>query len=283
MEEKELLVKTRQKDKWLDIKYQYLIIASGTNLGNDVIQNKSEGKELVTLIHNFNKEIHKAKSIIILGGGPTGVEIAGELGYEFGECKNISLLTGKKMPLTIMGEKKAQIAESKLKKLNVKVKNEVKYKEIQELSSGEFQVLLEDGEVIKAHLVIDTTICIPNTRFLSEGFLDAKGYLKTDAYFRLEGHPEVIGLGDVLSIGGRSLIDLYHYQLPIFEKYIEKNYMGKSWVRLSPYESPRQTMVIPISKTGGVGTLLGWGVPNMMVRILKGRDYLMGQAKRLFY
>ncbi|CCE81326.1 Piso0_001224 [Millerozyma farinosa CBS 7064] len=283
LEEKKLIVKTGQKNKWIDIKYQYLIIASGTNLGNDVIQNKFEGKELVSLIHRFNKEIHKAKSIIILGGGPTGVEIAGELGYEFGQCKNISLLTGKELPLTIMGEKKARIADSKLKNLNVKVTNAVKYKEIQKLSNGESQVLLEDGGVIKADLVINTTICNPNTRFLDEGFLDSKGYLKTDACFTLEDYPEVIGLGDVLSIGGRSLIDLYHYQLPIFEKYIEKNYMGKSWVRLSPYESPRQTMIIPISKSGGVGTLFGWGVPNIMVRFLKGRDYLIGQAKRLFY
>ncbi|CCE86252.1 Piso0_005919 [Millerozyma farinosa CBS 7064] len=234
-------------------------------------------------MHKFNTDIHRAKSIIILGGGPTGVEVAGELGYEFGKHKSINLLTGKKLPLTVMGEKKTQITESKLKNVNVKVTNSVKYREIQRLSNGKFHVLLETGELMKTDLVINTTICEPNTRFLSNGFLDAKGYLKTDTYFRLEGYPDVIGLGDVLSIGGRSLIDLYHYQLPIFEKYIENNYMGKSWVPLSPYESPRQTMITPISKTGGVGTLLGWGIPNIMVEMLKGRDYLIGQAKRLFY
>jgi len=41
----------------------------------------------------------------------------------------------------------------------------------------------------------------------------------------------------------------------------------------------RQTQMMPITKWGGVGVLLGIRLPSFAVDLLKGRDYVVGKAK----
>lgn len=278
LEEKTVHYKVHNETRALN--YDYLVIASGVSMETNCLQNELKGKQVVEEVKKMNQEIELAKSIVILGGGPTGAEVAGELGYYYGLTKNITVITGKPGPLTLMGESASKKAEVLMKELNINVINDIRYTWCETLP-GSTRVHLENGTSMEVDLVINTTICKPNTNFLEQKYVDHKGFLKTDEYFRLKDHNEVIGLGDVLAIGARSLFDLMHYQIPTFATFVNTLSDGKK-IQLKPYQKPKQTTVIPISEKGGVGLFYGWQVPSFLVRLLKGRDYMLGRAEHYY-
>lgn len=278
LEEKTVHYTTQNETR--TVNYDYLVIASGVSMETNCLQNELEGKRVVEEIKKMNQEIQQAKSIVILGGGPTGVEVAGELGYYYGQTKDITVITGKTGPLTLMGENASKKAEVLMRELNISVINDVKYTWCETLSSRT-RVHLENGTSMEVDLVINTAICKPNTDFLEQKYVDEKEYLKTDQYFRLKDHNEVIGLGDVLAIGARSLFDLLHYQIPTFATFVN-TLSDRNKNQLKPYQKPKQTTVIPISEKGGVGLFYGWQVPSFLVRLLKGRDYMLGRAENYY-
>ena len=40
----------------------------------------------------------------------------------------------------------------------------------------------------------------------------------------------------------------------------------------------RESMVVPIGSGGGAGAVMGWKVPSFFVRMLKGRDFMLGMS-----
>lgn len=45
-----------------------------------------------SLLHEYQNKVKAAKSIIIAGAGPTGVETAGEIAFEYGKGKEVTLV-----------------------------------------------------------------------------------------------------------------------------------------------------------------------------------------------
>lgn len=76
--------------------YDILIIATGSRAKGKEISpwyTSPSGYEATKeILHDFQDKVRNSKTIAIGGGGPTGVETAGELGYEYGLQKEISLV-----------------------------------------------------------------------------------------------------------------------------------------------------------------------------------------------
>lgn len=74
--------------------YDTLVIATGSHtIGEVPWKGAASGYEQTKeLLHRFRERVANAKSIVVGGAGPTGVETAGELGFEFGKTKNIILV-----------------------------------------------------------------------------------------------------------------------------------------------------------------------------------------------
>jgi NADH dehydrogenase FAD-containing subunit len=74
--------------------YDFLILATGTSTkGETPFKTLSSTEATKDGLHNFQAQIKKAKTIVLAGAGPTGVEIAGELGFEYGRQKEIILVS----------------------------------------------------------------------------------------------------------------------------------------------------------------------------------------------
>lgn len=73
--------------------YDDLIIATGSRTTNHTpfkgLENTEDTKNA---LHTFQSEVTKAKNIVIAGAGVTGVEAAGELAFEYGHDKIITLV-----------------------------------------------------------------------------------------------------------------------------------------------------------------------------------------------
>lgn len=171
--------KVTQKEK---IKFDILVISIGSITNNFNIQGVNEhcifldNVKKANLLHKkiFNLLIHKKIknkiNIVIIGGGPTGVEFSAELvntikKLEQYNIKNlhkknifITLIEGKKRILPEISKKISQEIHDKLKKLGIVIKTKT-FVEI--VSKNE--IFTKSKETIKSDIIIWTTgIKIPN-------------------------------------------------------------------------------------------------------------------------
>ncbi|KAI9645685.1 hypothetical protein NHQ30_006427 [Ciborinia camelliae] len=74
--------------------YDILVIATGSHtIGEVPWKGAPSGYEQTKeVLHKFREKVGSAKSIVVGGAGPTGVETAGELGFEYGNTKEIILV-----------------------------------------------------------------------------------------------------------------------------------------------------------------------------------------------
>jgi NADH dehydrogenase FAD-containing subunit len=76
------------------ISYDVLILATGARIASG-LPYKSTGSTEATkeALHQLQARVKAAKSIVVAGAGPTGVELAGELADGYGESKQIVLVS----------------------------------------------------------------------------------------------------------------------------------------------------------------------------------------------
>jgi len=208
------------------IKYDYLVIATGartnyfgnTDLEKNVFSMKSTYEALQirnTLLQHFEDaitaNISKTKillSVVIVGGGPTGVELSGALAemktdslpLEYPELNfddmKIYLLEGTGKLLASMSETSSEKAKEYLQKLGVSVILNTFVKEY----DGK-KVLLQDGSVIESTFVIWAAGVKGNVpKGINRDFISKSNQIKTDTYNRVITTQNIFALGDVAII-----------------------------------------------------------------------------------
>lgn len=223
-----LKVDTQQNTLFLSdgeqLQYDLLVFAAGTEtnfFGNESIKQNAVFLKSIDdalfmrneLIRLFEKaaiekdpvEREKLLTIVIAGGGPTGVEVAGMLGEmkkyligkEYPELKNspinIHVIEGAPTVLTAMSNKTHQRAAEALKQLGVHVKLNTLVTNFKDE-----QVHLSDGAVIHAKTLLWTAGVVARTFDGIEATSLGKGRrMITDAYNRVRGYDNVFAIGDI--------------------------------------------------------------------------------------
>lgn len=260
------------------IEFDYLVLATGSRTVNDVFKGGKTSVEVKERIEKVSREAKQAKKIVIIGGGATGVELAGELGEHYGKAKEIVIYTGGKYPLPMLDTGRGQKAQLKLEALDVKVVNDVWLDSVDESGSG-YQLKFQNGTTETTDYYINATGVIPNTGYLDPLFLDKKGKVLVDENLHLKGHNNVYVLGDLVSDGNATLVDLAYTQVPSFQAALKHDFIDPS-AAYKPYKlNPKTTMVAPISSKGGIGVFNDWGLPNFLVRLAKSNDFMISKAK----
>lgn len=218
----------RAEEKELDtdlgpIKYDYLVIASGSKtnfFGNEDIKKKafklrevSDAIELRTqLIANFeealqvedDEELEKHMNVVIVGAGPTGVELAGAIGelrnqilpkdypeLDFTKMK-IHLIEGMDRVLSGMSDHSSRRALRYLHKFGVEVKLGAL---VEKYENGVAK--LSDNSEIKTYSLIWAAGVKGNViPGLHEGAVQ-KGRVMVDVYNLVKGHKYIFAVGDV--------------------------------------------------------------------------------------
>ena len=208
-----------------EISYDKLIIAAGTT--NNFF-NMPELRDSVYTLKSISEAIRcrndimdrleracmekdperrrKMLSFVVIGGGPTGVEVAGALGEmkryvlprEYRQIPqdeiSITLIEGSDRVLRTMSEKSSAEAEEYLKSLMVKVKlghNMKEYKD--EL------ITLDNGEQLPAAMLIWTAgVKGVDFEFVNETIKPGRGNrIEVDQFCRVKGVNDVYALGDI--------------------------------------------------------------------------------------
>jgi NADH dehydrogenase len=209
------------------IEYDYLVIATGatTNFyGNEEIQKKAIAIKSVedalalrnTILTNFEKalqikdeqQLNSLMDFVIVGGGPTGVELAGALSElrkhvfpkDYPELNfvnmDIHLIQSGSQLLKGMSDEAALKAKEILERAGVKIWLNCRVK-----SYNGFTVHLDTGESLCTRTLIWAAGV--NGTFLDgleRAVITPGNRLKVDAYGRLEGYENIFAIGDIASM-----------------------------------------------------------------------------------
>lgn len=207
-----------------EIAYGVLVLATGADtnfFGNEQIADKAfpmkstfEALQLryrilqnleMALTIKDDQVLQRLMNIVVVGGGPTGVEVSGALAEmkkyilpkEYPELDfdkmNIFLLEGTSTTLAAMSEKSAARSRKYLQQLGVKVMTDTMVKDY-----DGHEVMLSDGSSIAANTVIWAAGIKGNVPDGIDKNLIVRGHrIKTDRHCKVNGSGNIYVIGDL--------------------------------------------------------------------------------------
>ena len=196
------------------VKYDSLIIATGADFDDPVWGVTKGWEKLEAAYKELHARLESAKTILIAGGGPAGVETAGEIVTRFPNSKDVTLLSGTTRLLAqIHNTAFGRDAESKLTRKGVKVVHNVKATSWSKQADGTTVVDLENGEKRTVDIFLPSTGNKINSGFVPTGWLadDQTKQIKTDPKTLRLDVPEVKNVyifGTVGSYSDGGIVDV---------------------------------------------------------------------------
>ncbi|KAK9482093.1 fad binding protein [Lipomyces starkeyi] len=194
---------TRSDGQTRTLDYHAILVATGSDYA-DHMPWKLVGtsQETRDSLAKLRKEVDKARSIVVGGGGPTGVEFAGELGHEYAKTgkKKVTLVITESLPLESKNlEATRQAAKKELEKLKVKIIANARVTKTTNRAGGNVLGLIKaDGskETLETDLFVPTWGVTFNTSFAPTSLLEPNGRLKVTKSLRAPGYDNVFLAGD---------------------------------------------------------------------------------------
>lgn len=208
----------------ITINYYALIIASGARAQTPLFGAPYAHEVVISSIEAFRTKLPEAKSIVIAGGGPAGVETAAEIG-EFLNGRaglfasrpstiktKITLVTNTSKLLPVLRPALGKKAETLLGKVGVDVVYDAGVTSTVPENAGRLdaslgssdviaptKVTLSNGEVLEADLYIPAYGLTPNSSWLPKELVNDKGLVVTDPEtLRVTGAgPRVYAIGEI--------------------------------------------------------------------------------------
>ncbi|CAJ1979103.1 unnamed protein product [Sphenostylis stenocarpa] len=179
------------------IAFDYLVIATGHSDQVPKIR-----RERLEQFKEDNERIKSARSIMIVGGGPTGVELAAEIAVDFPDKKVTIVHKGPRL-LDFVGTKAADKTLKWLESKNVVVKLEQSI-DLNELTNEYKRYRTSNGDIVEADcyfLCLGKPLAsawLEDTIFKHD--LDDEGRIKVDEKLRVIGRRNIFAIGDITDI-----------------------------------------------------------------------------------
>lgn len=300
-----------------NVHYDSLVISSGTTFATSAWTTSNGLDALKADLKELHRKLPGASSILVAGGGAVGTETSGELGDVYGGKKDLTLLSGSTQLLPRLNNKNVgKDAEARLTKMGVKVVHGVRVMSYTETGENKTCLKLSDGTEKIVDVYIEATGDRPNSKFVPEAWLDAKGFVKTDgATLRVDvaGLQNVYCVGAVGSYSDGSALDSKFAMKALLES-IRLDLIGKretsssiasldptpagwaawltSWLpfygstgsgtrKIFYKKVQSDTQFVPIGAKQGVGIGFGWKMPSFVVVMVKSKDYMISNAPKL--
>ncbi|KAJ5425413.1 hypothetical protein N7465_000483 [Penicillium sp. CMV-2018d] len=188
----------------VELDYEFLVLATGCSAGAPSRLNVNEKSEGIKVLQGLQNRIQNASDIVVVGGGPAGVELAADV-KSVHPHKDVTLVHSRKTLLNNFGTKVHEIALKALEELGVRV---ILGERIQPHGEGDGSIVLETGTTIPCDLLIPcigqkgasdiiAKLC-PDAVSPSGGFVKVKSSLQiTDDRFS-----NIYAAGDIIASTG---------------------------------------------------------------------------------
>ncbi|XP_062082551.1 uncharacterized protein LOC133788912 [Humulus lupulus] len=269
------------------IPYDYLVIATG-----HTDPSPKTRSEMLNQYQAEYEKINSARSILIVGGGPTGVELAAEIAVDFPD-KLLTLVHSGSRLLEFVGLKAAEKSLNWLtsKKVEVKLEQSVI---LNDDDDGDGDDIVNDGvrvfqtsggESVKADCHF---VCTGNPvasswlkRTLLKKHLDKHGRLMVDQNLRVKNRENIFAIGDITDVPEIKQGYLAQKHALVAAKNLKLIMDGEKESRLEKYEPRRvKAIMVSLGRRDAVAqfpfTTVSGSVPGM----IKSKDLFVGKTRK---
>lgn len=195
--------------------FDYLVAATGTRLASPGSMPTYEKATSVDYLRKHNQGIKQSKSVILIGGGAVGVQMACDLKELYPE-KEVTLVHSREHIMPVYHEKLSDLIKERFQELGVHFiggsRVSIPPGGYPIGGTGEpIEVKLQDGRTLTADFVVQATGQTPNTQWLkdlpassTDSILNPKnGFIrvKPTLQFADPAYPHMYAVGDVADSG----------------------------------------------------------------------------------
>ncbi|HLC81495.1 MAG TPA: FAD-dependent oxidoreductase [Candidatus Nanoarchaeia archaeon] len=226
--------------------YDYLVIATGSRYNPPI---KAENLILTTRAHelrNYAQQLAKAKSVLIIGGGLVGVELAAEIVEEFPQ-KKVTLVHSK--PELI--ERNPKKARDYARKFLLDRKVAIYFNERVE-SFKEHEYKTNKNNLLKPDIAFLCTGIQPNYLLLEPycaKSLDERKALCVNKFLQVAGFKNIFAAGDITAIKEEKTAQSAERQAELLVKNIIYLEQGRP---MEQYQIQKRPMIISLGKWHGI-------------------------------
>lgn len=287
------------------VAYHALVIATGSASQSPLLGVQTTAAASAAAIEAFRAALPKAKSVVVAGGGPAGVETAAEIGY-FLNGSAVSAKKPAKVPVTlvhsgarllpVLRDALAARAGGYLARVGVTVVLGTAVAGVEPAGAGRLaadgsvapvtaaaKVLLANGESLETDLYVPATGLTPNTAWLPAALRapDGRVAVADDNSLRVPGAGDrVFALGEVGAYGKGGIPDMYA-AIPVAMTNLKRDLLhaasGKkerSGKDMEYKDEVGETQAVPVGGMRGVGAMKGHKLPELLIWAAKGRDFM---------
>lgn len=274
------VVRVQTAQETLELEYTHLVVATGSSYPSRVpFTSIGTYQETLDALHDWQRKVESASSIVIAGAGPTGIETAAELAWMYGQTKDIVIIVPGSDPLPGLIPDVGKTAANDLEKLNVKIRRHTRVTNIEQPGS-QLTISLSDGSALQADVYLPLFGMKANSSFLPTTLLDDKGNLKLDTSLRVTGFENIWAAGDVGNLEPKQLIYAERQALHLAMNLDAVLTGAKERVSdLKPTVMPQ--LFVTIGQKKGTGQYNRFRVPGFIVSTVKGKTLFTEKAPGL--
>lgn len=261
--------------------YDVVVIATGADYPEPARFCGTTSEEAAKSFAEHQRGVATAEHILVVGGGPSGVELSAELRLARPDARVTLAHSGPALLDLTGSERPGRRALAWLESHDVEVRLG------SFISPGNDYGTYRDarGTVLRADLSFWATGTTPNTLWLRLSghgdWLNGSGHVKVDRTLRVEGRPDVFAVGDVNDITELKITPAALAQADIAAHNIRAYFQGSGRHRREPrsYRPLQRTpLIVPFGPADGMTVL---PVPGGESAVLGSRTTTLAKAKTL--
>ncbi|XP_054428651.1 ferroptosis suppressor protein 1 isoform X2 [Pteronotus mesoamericanus] len=233
-------------------------------------------------IQAYEDMVQRSQSIVVVGGGSAGVEMAAEVKTEYPEKEvtlihsNVALADRELLPCVRQEVKEILLQKGVQLLLSERVSN------LEKLPLNEYRehisVQTDKGTELATNLVIVCSGIKINSFAYHSAFdsqLASSGALRVNEYLQVEGYSHIYAIGDCAEVKEPKMA----YHAGLHANIAVTNIVNSMKQRpLKAYKPGALTFLLTMGRNDGVGQISGFYVGRFMVRLAKSRDLFISTS-----
>jgi NADH dehydrogenase FAD-containing subunit len=268
------------------IQADYIVLATGSDYPFPAKLDVDDSTTGKAKLEETRVEMLEAERVLVLGAGPVGLELAGEIKSAWPD-KAVTLVDPIDGIMPSYDEELRTELQRQLDELGIELVLGTALNDEPSTQPGvskTFTVTTGSGREITADIWFRCFGVVPNTGYLADGLSAARqpdGYLEVTPELRLAGRENVFAIGDVTAVPEPKRGGSAGRHAEVVAGNIRKLIEGEA--ELETYEPPPPLILLPLGPTGGVAQLPGVGVTGAETTSqYKGQDLFSGRYEELF-
>ena len=272
------------------VEADYLVLATGSRYAYPAKPEADSAAEALDDLRRSHKELQSAERVLILGAGPVGLELAGEI-REVWSDKEITVVDPAEQLLPGFRPEMREDLHRQLAERDVRLRLGTTLTAPPATGpglAGTFTVATADGDELTADIWFRAHGVRVDSDYLADGRLTARtedGRVPVTETLHVRGHAHVYAVGDLTDLAEAKMAGYAMQHAEVVARNIAAQLRGEE--PTAAYRpAPDPMILLPLGMTGGVGQLPSPDGPNVVtadtVSAYKGGDLFTGRFAELF-